>query len=120
MVSLDRAAHVRLERMLARLVETTNAGLEEAGVLLRVAPSVVNSDDGLQAPGLDLIFEPESADERRYWELLEPAYQRCLAHLDEVHDADGGGDRPASAEPQATTKGDIGDHSCAKRAPVHS
>ncbi len=93
MVSLDRAAHTRLERRLARLVDATNAGLEGPGVRLRVAPSVVDSDDDLQAPGLDLIFEPESADESRYWERLEPAYQRCLAHLGDVHDASGGVDR---------------------------
>jgi hypothetical protein len=89
---------MRLETMLAQLIDTTNADLDDPGVLLRVAHSVIVSDDELEAPGLDLIFEPESADERRYWELLGPAYERCLAHIGEVHDASVGVDRTATTE----------------------
>ncbi len=99
LISTTRAAHLRLQGMLAELVELTNADVEDHGVLLTWKHSTVMSDDGLEAPGLDLIFEPQSADEQRYWELLGPIYQTCLRHIGEVSGASRreGGSEPAKA-----------------------
>lgn len=90
MVSRSRAEHLRLGTMLKRLVDMTNAEVDGPGVLLVLKHSAILADKGLEAPGLDLIFEPQSGDERLYWELLDASYQRCLLHIGEVS-AEGGG-----------------------------
>jgi hypothetical protein len=81
MVSRSKAEHLRLGTMLNRLVEMTNADVAEPGVLLAWKPTVILADEGLEAPGLDLIFELQSANESLYWSLLDVSYQRCLWHL---------------------------------------
>jgi len=70
--------------MLDRLVDMTNADVNETGVLLACKNSVILADEGLEAPGLDLIFEPPSDDERLYWNWLDASYQRCLEHISKV------------------------------------
>jgi hypothetical protein len=81
MVSRSRAEHLRLGSSLSRLVDATNADLGDPGVRLVWKPSVILAEEGLEAPGLDLIFEPQSGDERLYWRFLDASYQRCLLQL---------------------------------------
>ena len=80
----SRAENLRLRGTLDRLVEMTNADVNETGVLLSWKHSVIVGDEGLEAPGLDLIFEPQSDDERLYWKWLDASYSRCLEHVSKV------------------------------------
>ncbi|MER9427311.1 hypothetical protein [Mesorhizobium sp. M0408] len=81
LVSRSKAEHVRLGSMLKRLVDATNADIGDPGVRLAWKASVIVAEEGLEAPGLDLIFEPQSDDERVYWKYLDTSYQRCLLQL---------------------------------------
>jgi hypothetical protein len=81
MVSRSRAEHLRLGSLLNRLVDATNADVGDPGVRLAWKPSVILAEEGLEAPGLDLIFEPQSGDERLYWAFLDASYQGCLLQL---------------------------------------
>jgi len=81
LVSRSKAEHMRLGSMLKRLVDATNADIGDPGVRLAWKPSVIVAEEGLEAPGLDLIFEPQSDDERVYWKYLDTCYQRCLLQL---------------------------------------
>lgn len=84
LLARSEAEHTRLSTMLARLADLSSTGAGEYGVLVTRRHSVVRSSEGLQAPGLDLVFEPRSADEGSYWELLNPCYRRCLSHVGDV------------------------------------
>lgn len=81
MVSRSRAEHLRLRSSLSRLVDSTNADLGNPCVRLTLKPSVILAEEGLEAPGLDLIFEPQSGDERLYWRFLDASYQKCILQL---------------------------------------
>jgi hypothetical protein len=81
MVSRSKAEHFRLGAMLDQLVGVTNADVGDPGVPLAWKHSVILADDGLEAPGLDLIFEPQSGNESLYWSSLDASYQRCLLNL---------------------------------------
>lgn len=81
MVSRSRVEHLRLGSLLSQLVDATNADLWDPAVRLACKPSVILAEEGLEAPGLDLIFEPQSDDESLYWKFLDASYQRCLLQL---------------------------------------
>ena len=81
MISRSKAEHLRLQVMLNRLVNMTNSNMEETSVLLVWKNSVILADNDLEAPGLDLIFEPQLGNEDLYWKILESCYKRCLHHL---------------------------------------
>jgi hypothetical protein len=81
MVSRSKAEHLRLGTLLNRLVDMTNADVGDQDVLLAWKHSIILADQGLEAPGLDLIFEPQSSKESLYWRSLDASYQKCLLHL---------------------------------------
>lgn len=86
MIPRSRAEHLRLTTMLNRLVAMTNADIDDPAVLLTWKHATVLADDGLEAPGFDLIFEPQSDDEQLYWKFLDTTYQKCLLCIGQVSD----------------------------------
>jgi hypothetical protein len=81
LISRSEAEHLRLASRLNRLVDATNADVDNSSVRLIVMPSVILAEDGLEAPGLDLIFALQPSDESLYWKFLDASYQRCLLVL---------------------------------------
>jgi hypothetical protein len=81
MLPRSKAEHLRLAAMLDRLANTTNAGLRDPAVRLTWQHSVLQAEGGLKAPGLDLIFEPQTSDEPTSWQVLDACYQACLRHV---------------------------------------
>jgi hypothetical protein len=84
MISRTDAEHLRLKGILGQLVTMTNAGIGDSKLFVSYKPSVITSEAAYGMAGLDLIFEPDSRDESRYWQHLEGSYKQCLRALSEL------------------------------------
>jgi hypothetical protein len=83
LIARSSEEHQRLWHRLEQLAAATNDSLPVSPVRLGVAPSIVTTEDGLQAPGLDLVFEPHGCDQAEYAEALPPFYEEGLRHVKE-------------------------------------
>jgi hypothetical protein len=83
LIARSRPEHEQLAGRLQRLAMLTNAQVSGSTVGVAVAPTVVSSEDGVEALGLDLLFEPRGCDEDGYAEAIEAVYEACLRQLRE-------------------------------------
>lgn len=81
LIARSPSEHQRLVHLLERLAAVTNENMPHSAVRLRVSRTVVAAEDGLEAPGLDLLFEPDICDNAEYVGELEPVYRECLLHV---------------------------------------
>jgi len=84
LVARSPSEYRKLERSLRLLVALTNGSGASDSVRLRLLHRVISTDDAVQAPGLDLLFDSSKDSPPSYAEEVQRLYSACLSHLAEA------------------------------------
>jgi hypothetical protein len=82
----SRREHARLIARLGLLCESVNRSLGTGAILLECRESILDLEEGFEAPGVDLLFSARASDEEVYWRDIEPVYRKAvmaIGHVDQ-------------------------------------
>ena len=76
--------HSKLIRRVAVLCQTVNQSMARCSLRLYGCEANLSLSEGFEAPGVDILFLPESDDEMSYWKDIEGIYKRAVATVGKV------------------------------------